>query len=172
MTGPNYSIECLQYWRISCAYHDTSLQSGRDNLRTKIIQEVHNSSLSIHLGRNRTIAELQRRVYWPNMSRDVCRLVEACILCNQNKIDRRKPQGLLRQLEMPIRPGTHYSTYIVTHLPKSGPHEYTAIFVICDRFSKRIGLIPTWDACTGPMLAELFTKHIISNQRKRSDVMK
>eukprot|EP01050_Picozoa_sp_SAG11_P049883 SAG11_NODE_27494_length_332_cov_0.660944_1_plen_54_part_01 len=28
--------------------------SGRDNLRTKIIQEVHDSSLSIHLGRDRT----------------------------------------------------------------------------------------------------------------------
>eukprot|EP01050_Picozoa_sp_SAG11_P010755 SAG11_NODE_1097_length_5882_cov_3.116376_6_plen_154_part_00 len=26
---------------------------------------------------------------------------------------------------------------------------------------KRIWLIPTWDTCTGPMLAELFTKHII-----------
>eukprot|EP01050_Picozoa_sp_SAG11_P041184 SAG11_NODE_18316_length_494_cov_1.863291_1_plen_76_part_10 len=76
------------------------------------------------------------------MRSDVSRWIQACVSCQRNKIDRRKPQGLLQTLEVPTRPGTHYAMDLITHLPKSGPHEYTAIFVICDRFSKRIWLLP------------------------------
>eukprot|EP01050_Picozoa_sp_SAG11_P034922 SAG11_NODE_12547_length_697_cov_2.006689_1_plen_176_part_10 len=127
--------------------------------------------LSVHMGRDRMVCELERRVYWPNMRKHVSAWIQACVPCQRNKIDRRKPQGLLRQLEIPIETGTHYAIDLITHLPRSGPNEYTAIFVICDRFSKRIWLIPTWDTCTGPMLAELFTKHIIMENGAPTEIV-
>eukprot|EP01050_Picozoa_sp_SAG11_P008613 SAG11_NODE_769_length_7262_cov_20.934385_7_plen_186_part_00 len=99
----------------------------------------------------RTKQELKRRVHWPLMGKS----------CQRNKVDRQKPQGMLQQLSIPTRPGTHYSMDLITHLPKSGRNEYTAVFTIVDRFSKRIWLIPTHDTCTAPMLAELFMKHIV-----------
>lgn len=138
-----------------------TVPSKRPDFREILMREVHDNPLSIHLGRDRMVAELERRVHWPRMRQHVSDWIQACVPCQRNKIDRRKPHGLLRQLEIPTGPGTHYSIDLITHLPRSGPHEYTAIFVICDRFSKRIWLIPTWDTCTGPMLAELFTRHII-----------
>jgi transposase InsO family protein len=49
----------------------------------------------------------------------------------------------------------------VTHLPMPSRHEYTAIMVIVDRFSKRIWTIPTWDIASAELTAELFMKHII-----------
>ena len=53
----------------------------------------------------------------------------------------------------------------VTHLPMSSRHEYTAIMVIVDRFSKRIWTIPTWDIANAELTAELFMKHIIWGNR-------
>eukprot|EP01050_Picozoa_sp_SAG11_P032435 SAG11_NODE_10549_length_822_cov_3.392808_1_plen_184_part_00 len=147
---------------ILCIPNTSFPGSKRPNFREQLMREVHDSPLSIHLGRDRLVAELDRRVYWPNMRKHVSAWIQACVPCQRNKIDRQKPQGLLRQLEIPTGAGTHYSIDLITHLPRLGPtNEYTAIFVICDRFSKRIWLIPTWDTCTGPMLAELFTKHIM-----------
>ena len=49
----------------------------------------------------------------------------------------------------------------VTHLPMSSRHEYTAIMVVVDRFSKRLWTIPTWDIANARLTAELFMKHII-----------
>jgi transposase InsO family protein len=43
----------------------------------------------------------------------------------------------------------------------SSRHEYTAIMVVVDRFSKRIWTIPTWDIANARLTAELFMKHII-----------
>jgi hypothetical protein len=49
----------------------------------------------------------------------------------------------------------------VTHLPFSSRHEFDALLVIVDRFSKRVWLIPTWGTATAEVTAMLFLKHII-----------
>eukprot|EP01050_Picozoa_sp_SAG11_P017757 SAG11_NODE_2596_length_3183_cov_12.191310_1_plen_102_part_10 len=100
----------------------------------------------------RTKQELKRRVHWPLMSKDISTIIGECEKCQTNKVDRQRPQGLIQQLAIPARPGTHYSMDLITHLPKSGRNEYTVVFIIVDRFSKRIWLIPTHDTCTAPML--------------------
>ena len=59
------------------------------------MSEVHDNPLSVHMGRDRMVCELERRVYWPNMRKHVTAWIQACVPCQRNKIDRRKPQGLL-----------------------------------------------------------------------------
>jgi hypothetical protein len=139
---------------------DIKNKDGR-RIRTVLVEKIHNNLTSIHLGRDRLRHELQRRMYWPNMVQDITQVLRECVPCQRNKVSRQVPQGLLQQLEVPVRPGTHYSMDLITHLPKSGSNEYTAVFTIVDRFSKRIWLIPTHDTCSAPMLAELFVKHIV-----------
>ena len=140
---------------------DDSISTGRMTLRKKIIAETHDGITSIHLGENRTYYEIRRRVYWPNIAKHVHEYIRTCQACQKNKIDRQSPQGLLNSLQQPTRSGTHYSMDFVTHLPMSSRHEYTAIMVIVDRFSKRIWTIPTWDIANAELTAELFMKHII-----------
>ena len=129
--------------------------------RKKIVAETHNGITSIHLGENRTYYEIRRRVFWPGIAKHVHDYIRTCHACQRNKIDRQSPQGMLNSLQQPTRSGTHYSMDFVTHLPMSSRHEYTAIMVVVDRFSKRIWTIPTWDIANARLTAELFMKHII-----------
>jgi len=50
-------------------------------LRTKIMKELHNSRISGHLGRDRTLESIRRRFYWPGMSSDVGSCVMECSVC-------------------------------------------------------------------------------------------
>jgi transposase InsO family protein len=140
---------------------DDTITTGRMTTRKKIIAETHDGITSIHLGENRTYYEIRRRVFWPGIAKHVHDYIRTCHACQRNKIDRQSPQGMLNSLQQPTRSGTHYSMDFVTHLPMSSRHEYTAIMVVVDRFSKRIWTIPTWDIANARLTAELFMKHII-----------
>ena len=140
---------------------DDTITTGRMTTRKKIVAETHNGITSIHLGENRTYYEIRRRVFWPGIAKHVHDYIRTCHACQRNKIDRQSPQGMLNSLQQPTRSGTHYSMDFVTHLPMSSRHEYTAIMVVVDRFSKRIWTIPTWDIANARLTAELFMKHII-----------
>ena len=140
---------------------DDTITTGRMTTRKKIVAETHNGITSIHLGENRTYYEIRRRVFWPGIAKHVHDYIRTCHACQRNKIDRQSPQGMLNSLQQPTRSGTHYSMDFVTHLPMSSRHEYTAIMVVVDRFSKRLWTIPTWDIANARLTAELFMKHII-----------
>ena len=140
---------------------DDSLKHGMPALRNKLMTEVHKGLTAMHLGSNRSEYEIRRHAYWPRIRNDIHAFLAACTKCQQNKINRRAPQGLLQSLAIPRRPGTHYALDFVTHLPYSSREEYDALLVIVDRFSKRVWLIPTWGTATAEVTAMLFLKHII-----------
>ena len=140
---------------------DDSLEHGMPTLRNKLMTEVHQGLTAMHLGTNRSEYEIRRHAYWPRIRHDIHAYLAACIKCQQNKINRRAPQGLLQSLAVPRRPGTHYALDFVTHLPFSSREEYDALLVIVDRFSKRVWLIPTWGTASAEVTAMLFLKHII-----------
>jgi transposase InsO family protein len=140
---------------------DDSLQHGMPTLRNKLMSEVHEGFTAMHLGSNRSEYEIRRHAYWPRIRKDIHAYLAACAKCQQNKINRRAPQGLLQSLAVPRRPGTHYAMDFVTHLPFSSRQEFDALLVIVDRFSKRVWLIPTWGTATAEVTAMLFLKHII-----------
>ena len=140
---------------------DDSLKHGMPALRNKLMTEVHKGLTAMHLGSNRSEYEIRRHAYWPRIRNNIHAFLAACTKCQQNKINRRAPQGLLQSLAIPRRPGTHYALDFVTHLPYSSREEYDALLVIVDRFSKRVWLIPTWGTATAEVTAMLFLKHII-----------
>jgi hypothetical protein len=51
---------------------------------------------------HRTQALLERGFYWPKMIDDVDEYVSTCVVCQQNKVERAKPIGLLEPLPVPI----------------------------------------------------------------------
>lgn len=46
------------------------------SLRLHILNELHSGGLGGHFGRDKTLALLQERYFWPKMSRDVERFVQ------------------------------------------------------------------------------------------------
>jgi hypothetical protein len=55
-------------------------------LRTRLIRECHDSATAGHLGRDKTIEQMQRRFFWHGMTARVSEHVTTCDACQRNKL--------------------------------------------------------------------------------------
>jgi hypothetical protein len=104
-------------------------------LRTRILAELHDSATGAHCGRDRLLAELQKRFAWRGMATDVEQYVLTCDACQRNKRSKQLTPGLLMPLPLPEEPCLHWTTDAVCGLPRTkGGHD--AIQVYVDRLTK------------------------------------
>ena len=101
-------------------------------IRSEIMQLLHGSRTSGHLGREKTLKKIQSRFYWPGMTSDIARWCEMCTLCSQ----RRDGPG-----KAPMQHKTVYGPMECIALDVIGPLPETDngnqyILVIGDYFSK------------------------------------
>ena len=73
-----------------------------DELRRKILDEAHNSKLSIHLGSNKMYHNLRHLYWWPNMKLDITKYISECDICGRVKVDHVCMPGFLQPLLIPI----------------------------------------------------------------------
>lgn len=59
-------------------------------LRTRIIQEAHDSPITGHPGRDETYRVIARRWFWPNLSNDVRQFIRNCDVCGDAIVWRSK----------------------------------------------------------------------------------
>ena len=79
------------------------------------------------------------------MEEDIKKYIEQCKECQQNKPIRQQRKPPLKPLEIATRPWSMITYDIIGPLPDND--EYDAIFVIVDKFTKYVELIPcdmTW----------------------------
>ena len=109
-------------------------------LRTGLIQQVHDSLLSGHPGREVTYSLVARQFFWPGMSDSIRRFCNNCHGCRGDQIWRQRKQGLLKPLPVPDRVWRDISVDFITDLPES--MDCTNIMVIADRLSRGLLLAP------------------------------
>ncbi|KAM4061759.1 integrase core domain-containing protein [Hirsutella rhossiliensis] len=98
-------------------------EAEKDQLRTRIVQQSHDSVATGHPGREGTLAIVARRFYWPGQSQLV-----------------RRRKGFLKPLPIPDRPRSHLSMDFITDLPPTGPSKARYLWVIVDRLTKAVTL--------------------------------
>lgn len=153
-----------------CAISEIGLLTYRERiwlpnfepLTTAVIQNIHDSFLSGHPGRDVTISLIARRYFWPGMNQDVRRFVKNCDVCGRSTIWRDKKKGLLKPLPIPSQTWKEISMDFITGLPPSGTDQATTLLVITDRLSKGVILLPVppklFDA---EGLAKIFIRHYL-----------
>jgi len=132
-------------------------------LRSKIVAMVHD--LIGHAGAIPTTFALAKQYYFPQMRKEVRRIVSTCEPCAKiksgNKVGKRRaphllprptPEGRLRVIAMDI----------VTGLPES-INGNNAMLVVVDLFSKRTLAWPTMSTLTAPQMAMLFYDRYLSD---------
>jgi hypothetical protein len=111
------------------------------NLRTKLLQEVHDSPTGGHLGLEKTSTRLGRLFWWSGIRRECQDYVGSCVACQSNKASTQLPAGLLHPLPIPTRRWEQVSMDFVGPLPvTSRGNDF--ILVIVDKLSKMVHLTP------------------------------
>lgn len=131
-----------------------------EELRTKLIQEGHDSRLTGHPGHNALSAILKRLYFWPGMDQAVKRFTRNCRDCCSNKPWRTRYQGLLKPLPVPERVWQELSMDFITDLPES--NGCTNILVVTDRLTKAV----IFEACpntTTETLVDRFVRSVLRN---------
>ena len=167
-----------QYLDDSDPYHAAFIRrSGRFSIKSGVLQydnltvvprtalpsllgTLHDSPLSGHLGRNKTLRVIQERFWWPSLSDDVRRYVQSCIVCQERKGDINKRWTPLHPSAPCDRPWERVAMDLVS-LPPS--HGYSCVLVVVDYFSKWVEAFPlrTKEASVvaKTLLNEVFFRH-------------
>ncbi len=74
------------------------------SLRLSLLDSLHSSLGSGHLGSDRTLSLLQHRYWWPNMARDTSQFVRGCSVCAISNTPHHLPHlnGFLSQGYLPL----------------------------------------------------------------------
>ena len=79
--GPHFSVDDQGVVK----FKNRLVVPSSDELRRKILDEAHNSKLSIHPRSNKMYHDLRHLYWWPNMKHDITKYILECDICGRVK---------------------------------------------------------------------------------------
>lgn len=142
-------------------FKDLLIVSDLD-LQLEIFTRRHCAATAGHYGFEKTLELVTRDFYFfPNTRKILRRMIHNCDVCKRAKSDRHAPYGKLMPLPVPDMPFHDVSSDFMTGLPTS--QGYDALYVVKDRLTKMIHLIPTTSTVTAEETARLFIHHVFKH---------
>ncbi|KAL4296010.1 hypothetical protein GQ457_12G015510 [Hibiscus cannabinus] len=131
-----------------------------DGLRKEMLDEAHQSSLSIHPGSVKMYKDLKPLYWWPRMKAEITDYVSRCLTCQKVKVEHRAPTGLLQPLKFPQWKWERITMDFVTVLSIT-PKKNDSVWVIVDRLTKSKHFILVRVNMSSDILAELYIQEVI-----------
>ena len=127
--------------------------------RDYLIWEIHGGGLTGHFGITKTLQAVEARYYWPQLRRDVRKLVGRCSTCTIGKLTRQN-SGQYLPLPVPDSPWQEVSLDFVLGLPRTR-RQLDTILVVVDRFSKMAHFIACSRTTYAAHTARLFFNEVV-----------
>jgi hypothetical protein len=127
-------------------------------LRHHIVEQHHNTCITGHAGRFKTLELVSRNYWWPQMSCYIGTYVKTYDLCNRMKVQRRRPIGELHPSETPEAPWDTISVDFIVELLES--HGYDAIMCVVNSLTKHTHFILMHTTINAEGTALLFLKEV------------
>lgn len=135
-------------------FKQTRLYLPEAELRKRLLHEFHDTPLAGHKGVRATMAELQKKYFWPCMDVDVEDYVKTCVKCQMSKHSTQPKIGKLRPWPIPKQNFYSISMDFMTGIPKVAGVD--AIMVIVCRLNKLSAFVPCNKQATAEEVAPLF----------------
>ena len=140
-------------------YFDDLLVVPSTDLQVEIFSNRHSAATAGHYGFEKTFELVSRDFYfYPNGRTIIRRFIANCDICQRNKPSRHAPYGQLMPLPVPDLPWQDVSCDFITDLPMS--NSFDALYVVKDRLSKMIHIVPTYKTVSAEDTAVLYLHHI------------
>lgn len=127
-------------------------------LLTEIVTSQAHATLG-HLGHRRTSDYVRRWFWWPSIGAAIERFCRSCGTCQTTKTSNLRPAGLLHSLPIPDQPWASIAMDFVGPFPPCDDSDY--LWVVVDRFSGTVHLVPTTTTVRASALAWLFLKEVV-----------
>ena len=128
-------------------------------LKRSILQELHDTPYSGHVGTHKTVKAVSRLYFWPGLGRYVHEYVRTCDTCQRDKAVRLKPAGLLKPTQIPETFWASVGMDWVVQLPMT-KRGHDAIIVFTCRLGRMVHMAATTTHCTALETAKLFRHHV------------
>lgn len=152
-------------WKKDVLYKGQALYVPNDSaVKTQVLRMHHDDPLAGHFGRDKTVALISRKYYWPTLYNDVSEYIDTCDICQRSKARRHRPYGEMAALPQPQGPWEQLTMDFITDLPPSrrGNDIYDAVLVVVDRYTKMSLYLPCTKRCTSADLATLILDQVIA----------
>jgi hypothetical protein len=131
------------------------------NMTKEVMEEAHDTPLSIHPGSTKMYQDIHQRFWWSNIKQDIARYVAECDVCRRIKAEHQRPARTLQPLAIPEWKWDKVEMDFITGFPRS-QKGHDAIFVVIDRFSEVAHFLPVKETITASQLADLYVSRIVS----------
>lgn len=139
-------------------YKDLVYVPRDKHLRERIVYAHHDTPIAGHPGRFKTAELIQRNYWWPGVLTDVSKYVRACEKCQRAKPRQGPIATNLHPFQPPENPWESISADLIGPLPQS--NGFNAIFVVKDRGTKGVVIIPCSTELSSEGTARLFRDYV------------
>ena len=145
----------LDFWRI--------VVPDDEGIKRCIVEELHSTPYSAHLGSQRTIGRVRKSFYWKGMLGDVRQFVENYLVCQMEKSDHQLAKGRLTSTQVPKEKWKEISIDFITDLPIFAGNK-DAVSAIVDKATCTVHLVPCRKNITAIATAKLLWQNVVKLQ--------